>query len=455
MCQIVYVPAVTASLASSAPMTAGCGARVGSGLAGFVCVVALASALLGRPAFADEWARPRIDLAMPPDDPEATSAGPKPARPWSRACSTRHAFCVLSRDTNEQTLLATLTATDRAWETLTQTLGVPPPAGEWGEPWRLFLVDEVEGGGTSRATGRDPLARLDRATSFGMVERATPPGCALDVAVARAVARGSLLASAPATDEGSAVAGTEALARLAGTCATGDEEASTFQANPEITVVDAADPAFERGASAFFDWLDARFASEPGALVSALWALSPTISPFGATKWAAKPTGFDVLRLSLKGALWPDSTLDDVLVRFAVQRALAMPPAHLAWDLPWPAAARRLASPRPTAPTGASLVLVHHDGAPPGAKLRLIAQWEDYGRMRWVVLKLGPSAEPLAQIDVTSADRATRAAIDVEGLDGVDRLLVVGVNLGSIEYPFDPGQGAWVPHGWLLTLETE
>jgi hypothetical protein len=41
----------------------------------------------------------------------------------------------------------------------------------------------------------------------------------------------------------------------------------------------------------------------------------------------------------------------------------------------------------------------------------------------------------------------------VEGLDGVDHLLIVVQNLGSTEHAFDPDQGEWEPHGWLLTLE--
>ena len=43
------------------------------------------------------------------------------------------------------------------------------------------------------------------------------------------------------------------------------------------------------------------------------------------------------------------------------------------------------------APTGASYVVVDHAAAPPGAKLRLEAEWEDYGRMRWVAVKLDDS----------------------------------------------------------------
>ena len=73
--------------------------------------------------------------------------------------------------------------------------------------------------------------------------------------------------------------------------------------------------------------------------------------------------------------------------------------------------------------------------------------------MRWTVVKLDASGRAMAVVPVTSLRLATRASLTVQLLDGVDRVLVVGVNVGSTEHPFDPGQGEWEPHGWLLTLE--
>jgi hypothetical protein len=358
-------------------------------------------------------------------------------------------------------LLATLAAADRAWETLTQTLALPAPDGDGGGVWHLVLSDDVPGGGWAAPQSRDPLARFDRAASYGMVERGLversgPVGCALDLAVARAVARGALWRAAPATDEGTARAEAEVAARLATACSPGGADDSAFQAQPERTLVDPASPTFDRGASLFFDWLDVRFGKRPGALIAGLSALAPTRTAPGAARWSAEPSAFDVLRVSLQGALWPGSTLDDVLVRFAVDRALTFTPApRLAWRVSWPATARRLASPVPPAPTGASYVLVSHEGAPAGAKLRLEAQWEDYGRMRWVVVKLDSEGKALAQMVVPSLDRSTTASMTVEGLDAAWSVLVVGVNVGSTEHPFDPDQTEWEPHGWLLTLEGE
>jgi hypothetical protein len=392
---------------------------------------------------------PSIDAAPANDD--GTCPG------CLRVCSSRHRFCVEGpRGTAAPLALAALAAGDRAWETLTGTLGAPAPEGELDGAWRIELADRVDGGGDAWLTARDPLGSFDRGSSVAKVDRALTPGCALDLALARAVSRGSLWRAAPATDEGSARAEAETLARLATPCAGGDDDdTGIFQAHPERALVDPAWPAYDRGAALFFGWLDATFGAEPGALVVGLWSLSPTRTPVDSPRWAATPTGFDVLRKSLQSALWDGSTLDDVFFRFAVVRASAVPPARLAWHVQWPSHARRLAAPEPVAPTGASYVMIDRAGAPPGAKLRLEPEWEDFGRMRWMVVKLDAAGHPTAGVPIGSLDRGTHASITLESLDATDRVLVVGANIGSTEGRFDPGQGEWEPHGWLLTLEGE
>ena len=401
----------------------------------------------GSEGFAGLAQGPLIDVEAPLD---------VACRACARACSFRHPLCVEApRGTAGAVALATLAAAERAWDAITGPLGAPAPDGARDGIWHIVLARAVEGGGEALLGERDLVARFDRASSFARVDGALAPGCSLDLALARAVARGSLWRAAPATDEASARAESETLARLATPCAGPDGDTDVFQSHPERAIVDRASTAYERGASLFFGWLDATFGAEPGALLVGLWALSPTRTPFGADRWAEASTGFDVLRKSLKDALGEGSTLDDVFVRFAIARASMAPPARAAWHVAWPAQARRLASPQPVAPTGASYVLVDHAAAPPGSKLRLEAEWEDYGRMRWVAVKLDAAGRSLGELPVTSLDRTPHASMTVESLDATDRVLVVGVNVGSTERAFDPGDGEWEPHGWLLTLAAE
>jgi hypothetical protein len=390
-----------------------------------------------------------VDFAAPPDGSSA----------WTRGCSFRHPFCVhASSATQTASILAALEATDRAWDVATGALALAPPDPEPDGRWHVYLVDDVDGGSTALLAGRDPLAHFDRASSFALVDRRLPAGCALDFAVARAVVRASLWRMAPATDEGSARAESQMLARLATPCDVGtgsDEDERAFQNHPERALVDPASASFERGAALFFEWLDGRFATGPGALVAGLWSLAPTRTSTEAWQWSGSPTGFDVLRVSLKNALGTDSTLDDVLARFAVHRALTLPSANVGWHVRWPATGRRFASPVPVAPTGASYVLVDVAGAPGGARLRVEVTWEDFARMRWDIVKLDAQGAALADVPVTSLPLGTSASMTLEPLDGVDRVLIVGTNVGSTEHPFDPDQGWWEPHGWLLTLEGE
>src|SRR6185312_7557481 len=163
------------------------------------------------------------------------------------------------------------------------------------------------------------------------------------------------------------------------------------------------------------------------------------------------PTAFDVLRASLKDTLWRGSTLDDVFGRFSAARAFMTPAPRVAWRVPWPERARRLAAPVPVGPTGASYVVVDLEGAPRDAKLRLEAEWEDYARMRWSAVKVDAAGRALAEIPIAAPDRATRASVTVASLEGVDHVLVVATGVGSTEHAFDPDQKEWEPHGWLLT----
>lgn len=353
-------------------------------------------------------------------------------------------------------VLAALEAADDAWEALTGPLRSPAPDGGAEGPWGLYLVDG-EPERAAEVLARDPVSRFDRASSFGLVARSRE-GCSLRLAVARAIARGAQWRAAPATDEGSAVAESETLARLATPCAAPEEQedATAFQDEPERTVISvhpSAPAAFNRGASMFFQWLDRSFGTQPGSIVGGLWALAPTKTPAAAVRWAGSPTGFDVLRVSLAGALGTDSDLDDVFLQFAIDRATASPAPRPAWRVPWPVQARRFASPVPVAPSGASYVWIDHAGAPPGATLRLEATWEDYGRMRWAVVKVGADGRPTAVVPISTQRMATSAGVTVELLDGVDHVLVVGAEVGSTDHPFDPDQAWWEPHGWLLTIQ--
>ncbi len=388
--------------------------------------------------------------------PIAMEVRPDRADTWSRACSFRNPLCVhAAPGTPRQFHLEAIAAADRAWDAITRVLRMPPPDGSLGDAWDVYLVDGVQGGARTVPDERDPEARFDRESTFALVDRGTAVGCYLDLALARAIAEASLRREVPATDIAAARAQSEEVARLATPCAPLGEDDAAFQAQPWRCLLDPSSESFDRGASLFVRWVDSTFGSELGSVVMGGWALAPTRTDSRALRWAAKPTTFDVLRASLPGALGTDVTFDDVLLKFALARFTMLPRPAFAWSVPWPTLARRITPAEPIAPTGVSYVRVDHKDVGGGAKLRLEAQWEDYARMRWFVLKRDSADRTLAQVVVTSTEHGTAASMTIEQLDGVDHILIVAQNLGSTEHSFSPVQGEWESHSWLLTLEGE
>jgi len=358
------------------------------------------------------------------------------------ACSFRRPICVHGGEPDAA--LAALGALERAWDAGV-VLGVPLPPS----------YDAYLEAGPSRSTiaERDVLSHFDRARTFSTIDSRLAPGCARDFDAARALYEASTLAVSPAVDDGTLRAESTALAHLGVPCA--PTETDVYQAHPDRAVVDPrVAPGYVEDASIFFSFLDGAFAKEPGALLTASFALAPTKTS-GDDHWNDEPDPFDVLRASLKDAMFEGSTEGDALVSFAIARGVAYdPPARLDWDVAWPAKARRLVGPEGVAPTGAAYVRVDTAGRKPGARFVLDAEWEQLARIRWVVVKRDASGRDVGRLEATAAPKATHAHVEVVDLEGVASLLVVAANVGTWDVPFDPDD-VWEPHGWVVTLSSE
>jgi hypothetical protein len=408
---------------------------------------------------------PLIALATrPADDPGGL-----------RACSFTLPICVHApRGGTPGVVLGALASAESAWRLLEGALALPrPDVDVQTGALDVYLVDHVDGLATAILERRDVRSAFDRASAFVTLD-ASARGCVRDAAMGRALARASLWRAAPATDEGTAQAETSYLARLMVPCAMSlVDGVDRFQETPETAIVDAsAGLERARGAGLFYWWLDYSFGREPGGIVRALWALAPTRTPAGASRWQGKPNVVDVLRASFKNALLSGSTVDDLWVDFGVGRAFAgdaddgahLPESrglgasgrvHAQWEIGWPDRPRSLASGTGVAPTGTSYVIVSRSGAPAGARLRVEVAWEEHARMRWTAVKLDASGRELAQIGVPGPDRGTAAQITLVDLDATARVLLVGTNVGDPFHPFDPSAGVWEPHGWTLTVAGE
>jgi len=434
------------------------------------------------------WVRADATAEEAPSPPAGPFTTPALLRPVGgerdpSVCSFREPICVhgpLSRDA----LSALLGAAERAWEVETGPLALPTPDADLGTGAYDIYVARVLEGAATLSGARDPRSRMDRAAAYTLIDPALADGdeCVRDTVVAAAVARASLYRVAPATDEGSAQAEAAYFARLAVPCAIGSiDGVDVFQQNPDRAIADptafgAGDPTgngrYERGASLFYWWLDASYSATPGGLVRAIWALSPTMTPFGAPRWNDEPDGVDVLRETFKDTLASGSRLEDLFAEFGTTRALLGPrdngaeltearpldsalATRLDWTIDWPATPRRFASPVPIAPTGSSYILVHRAGAPPGARLRVEAEWEQHAALRWTVVKLDAKGRELARIPIAASPRATEAQATIVDLDAAADLLVVATNVGDPFVRLDPDDARFEPHGWLVSLAAQ
>lgn len=411
----------------------------------------------------------------------------------TRACSTRVPVCVhASGVASGRAVLDVLAASERGWETLRGALRLPEPDVDSDDlRYHVYLVEGASEPGVTRVAARDVRSRMDRARAFTVLDAGVRAGCGLDALVTRELARAALFRVSPATAEGVARAQTTYLAQLVVPCAAGlaIDAAQAFQSRPERAVCDARvgeegtsadDPradsplarSFSEGASLFWSRIDWAFGRAPFAIVMASWALSPTMTDVGAKRWHDEPDAFDVLRVSFKNALSTGSTIHDLVLDAAVARAFVGSGddgLHLVerrtlgdaaritpdWDLAWPAKPKRVAPRAPVFPTGSSYLVIRREGAPAGARLRVEIAWEEHALFRWTLVKLDAKGRELGRVGIPARERATEAQMTLVDLDGVDRVLLVGTNVGDPSYRFDPDDEVWEPHGWLVTLAAE
>jgi hypothetical protein len=448
---------------------------------------------------------PNVDPAMVPGSRVLYTARPRPPRD-ARFCSTKLPLCIHATvPAHDRNALTILDAFERAWATSTGALELPAPdVAPDTNAYDVFLADAPDPllGGELAATlleARDVRSNMDRARSFTVLDGRLRAGCQLDALAARSLAQAMIHRSAPATDEATERGQATFVSWLVAPCsvAFAGDAVAAFQSRVDRALPDARadqltaaadDPApsalspsssASRAAALYADgqavvWsrLDWAFARAPGALVLATWALAPTMTPPGARRWVHEPDTYDVLRASFKDRLFTGSTIHDLFLDLAVSRAfmgsaddgLHAPETRalddatrvpLDWDLPWPATPRRLAPRMPVHPTGASYVLVRTAGRAPGARLRVEITWEEHALFRWVFVKLDGAGRELGRLPIPAKERATEAQMTLVDLEGVDRILLVGANVGDPAYAFDPDEAAWEPHSWLVTIAPE
>jgi hypothetical protein len=399
------------------------------------------------------------------------------------ACSFRQPVCVHARrGLAASTVLGTLTALERASALLVDTLGLPPPLADGraggGPAFDLYLMPPSSPGleGAAVATARDDpdSARFDRASAFALLREDAPAGCVRTNLVARALAS----ASAWSIDAGEAPAVRESnaayLAELVAPCGTVTSELiDEFQAHPERAVTA---PGFGGTAVglALAWYLDVALGSGmPGSVPTALGVISGQRTRGGSPRWDNEPDLYDAIRSMLK-ARNPPSTIADFWIEFAIARlfmgsrddGVHFPETAFTgnagrirfdWSVPYASLPRRLSPERPIDPTGATYIWVDLTGAPPKTRLVFRAEWEAPVPFRWAFVRVASDGTETSRVLVTPQQKATTAEKNLDALDGLSGVVVVGVNVGdlALDDPFDPDHVPYEPHSYVLTVAAE
>jgi hypothetical protein len=398
------------------------------------------------------------------------------------SCSLRHPVCVHARaGLPGDVVLGTLHDLERAAALLLDTVGLPPPltdARHGGSPaFDVYLVppDAVGLDGATVVTGRDEPAAgpLDRASAFALLREDVPPGCVRPNLVARALAS----ASAWGIDAGESPTVRESnaayIAEMVAPCgAVSAELIEDFQIHPERAVFasGSSGPAVGMSLAWYLDFVLSR--GMPGIVPTALAVISAQRTPTGALFWDNEPDLYDALRSTLK-ARTPPAGLGDFWIEFAIARlfmgsrddGVHFPETAFAgsagrvrfdWSVPYATLPRRLSPVRPIEPTGATYTWIDMAGAPANARLVFRVEWETPVPFRWALVRVGNDGTEVSRVLVTAQQRASSAEKNLDALEGLAGVVVVGVNVGdlALDDPFDPDHAPYEPHSYVLTVAT-
>jgi hypothetical protein len=205
----------------------------------------------------------------------------------------------------------------------------------------------------------------------------------------------------------------------------------------------------------------------PGRAMMGLIALASQRTAAGSWEWKNEPDTFDVLRATMRDR---GSSLENLLLDFAVVRAFVGSRSdgeHLTdverfgdagrvrfeWSVPFGSLPRRLAPLAPIEPTGMTYLWLDLAGETP-TELTFAADWELPALFRWALVKVDKKGAQAARLDVAGVFGASHAEQTIVGLEGLAGVMVVGVNIGSIDrsHPFDPDEQPLMPHGYAVTL---
>jgi hypothetical protein len=307
---------------------------------------------------------------------------------------------------------------------------------------------------------------VDRASTFAIVDAKITGGCALRVAVTRAVATG-MLAAIDGGEAGGYFAATSSYlaASVTGCWSSVLAGVDDAQRHPERAMISAGD-LDDEAAVVLPLYLDGGFGGgAPGSLLTALWYGGRQRTPADASRFHNQPDVWEVLRRVGRAK---EKKLDEIMLDIAIARAFwgsREDTQHVTessftgdfgrvrFDASWAHTSlpRRVAF-TPLEPTGATYAWVDLAGAPQSLVLGLHAEWESPVTMRWATVRVGLDGEEVSRIEVTTERGIRVVERSIHELSGLSGLLIVGVNVGeiAIDHPFRIDEAPYEPHGGTL-----
>ena len=127
------------------------------------------------------------------------------------------------------------------------------------------------------------------------------------------------------------------------------------------------------------------------------------------------------------------------------------------WNVPFASLPRRLSPERAIDPTGATYIWIDLQGAPKDVRLLFHAEWEAPVPFRWAFVRVGSDGAEVSRVLVTAQQKTTSAEKNLDALDGLSGVAVIGVNIGdlALDDPFDPDHAPYEPHSYVLTVAAE
>lgn len=399
------------------------------------------------------------------------------------ACSAREPVCVHGdRRVSADLLQSYIGALEEARGLLVGALGLPPPLADALGPspgLDLYLLATPSAGDDLEVLGDAPLPGIDRSSAFC---RARP--------LREELRRQSMTCVAEALQLGLDAAETpfarRAVAAYLWHTVGGRSNADLlaidrFQANPQLSFLGRERTRESEGAALFFHFLDRRLgAGRRGILPAALMQMSRRVAPSGPQpdagvqpqwprgEWNNEPDGLDVLR---RAFVERERTFDDFLLDFAVWRAFlgsrdggSNAPELLwlgdagrvrfEWALKSSSLPRRVAPLRPIEPLGTTYLWLEVDRVTIGKTLAFQAEWELPAALRWTVVAIDASGQPVQRYDLPYVPNATSAERTIENQQDAAAFLIVGTSVGGVDlaHPIDPDHEPLEPHGFTVYL---